>query len=108
MNKLDLEKAEEPEIKLPTSVGSLEKRESSRKTSTSVSLTMLKPLTVLITTDWKILKEMEYQTTLLVSLETSMWVKKKQLELYMEQRTVQNWERSMTRLYIVTLLVKLL
>ena len=43
MFKLDLEKAEEPEIKLPTSVGSWKKKESSRKTSTSASLTMLKP-----------------------------------------------------------------
>ena len=58
MCKLDLEKAEEPEIKLPTSVGSQKKQESSRKTSTSASLTMLKPLTVWITTNWNILKEM--------------------------------------------------
>ena len=49
MYKLDLEKAEEPEIKLPTSVGALKKQENSRKTSTSVSLTTPKPLTVLIT-----------------------------------------------------------
>jgi len=46
MFKLDLEKAEEPEIKLPPSAGSSRNQESSRKTSTSVSLTMLKPLTV--------------------------------------------------------------
>ena len=58
MFKLDLEKTEEPEIKLPTSVGSLKKQESSRKTSTSALLTMPKPLTVWITTNWKILKEM--------------------------------------------------
>ena len=49
MFKLDLEKAEEPEIKLPTSAGSLKKQESSRKTSTSVILSMAKPLTVWIT-----------------------------------------------------------
>ena len=49
MFKLDLEKAVEPEIKLPTSVGSSKKQESSRKTSTSASLTMPKPLTVWIT-----------------------------------------------------------
>ena len=55
---LDLEKAEEPEIKLPTSVGSLKKQESSRKTSTSALLTMPKPLTVWITKKmWKILQE---------------------------------------------------
>jgi len=52
-------KAEEPEIKLPTSVGSLKKQESSRKTYTSASLTILKPLTVWITTNCgKSLKEM--------------------------------------------------
>ena len=49
MFKLDLEKAEEPEIKLPTSARSLKKQESSRKTSTSAFLTMPKPLTVWIT-----------------------------------------------------------
>ena len=47
-NKLDLEKAEEPEIKLPTSAGSSKKQESSRKTPISVLLTMPKPLTVWI------------------------------------------------------------
>ena len=47
--KVDLEKAGEPEIKLPTSTGSWKKQESSRKTSISASLTMPKPLTVWIT-----------------------------------------------------------
>ena len=59
MFKLDLEKAEEPEIKLPTSAESWKKQESSRKTSISALLTMPKPLTVWITTNWKILKEMD-------------------------------------------------
>ena len=58
MFKLDLEKEEESEIKLPTSVGSLKKQENSRKTPTSVLLTMPKPLTVWIPTNWKILQEM--------------------------------------------------
>ena len=58
MSKVVLEKAEEPEIKLPTSTGSLKKQESSRKTSISALLTMPKPLTVWITINWKILKEM--------------------------------------------------
>ena len=58
MFKLVLEKAEEPEIKLPTSAGSSKKQASSRKTSISALLTMPKPLTVWITTNWKILKEM--------------------------------------------------
>ena len=53
MFKLDLEKAEEPEIKLPASVGSIKRQESSRKSSTTP-----KPLIVWITTNWKILKEM--------------------------------------------------
>ena len=57
MLKLVLETAEEPEIKLPTSVGSLTKQENSRETSTSALLTMPKPLTVWITTNWKILQE---------------------------------------------------
>ena len=51
MFKLDLEKADEPEIKLPTSVGSLKKQESSRKTSTTALLTMSKPLTAWTTTN---------------------------------------------------------
>ena len=58
MFKLDLEKAEEPEIKLPTSAGSWKKQEFQKKTSISALLTMPKPLTVWITTNWKILKEM--------------------------------------------------
>ena len=58
MFKLVLGKAEEPQIKLPTSAGSWEKPESSRKTSISSLLTMPKPLTVWITINWKILKEM--------------------------------------------------
>ena len=49
MFKLDLEKSEEPEIKLPTSTGSSKKKESSRKTSTSAYLTTPNPLTVWIT-----------------------------------------------------------
>ena len=58
MFKLVLEKAEEPEIKLPPSAGSWKKQESSRKTSISALLTTPKPLTVWITRNWKILKEM--------------------------------------------------
>ena len=60
MFKLVLEKAKEPEIKLPISAGSLKKQESSKKTSTSALLTMPKPLTVWITKKlWKSLEEME-------------------------------------------------
>ena len=81
MFKLDLEKAEKLEIKLPTSIGSLKKQESSRKTSTSALLTMPKPLTVWITTFWgNFWKRWESQTTWPASWET----KKQQLELDVE------------------------
>ena len=58
MYKLDLEKAEKPEIKLSASAGSKRKQMNSKRTSTSASLTMLKPLIVWITINWKTLKEM--------------------------------------------------
>ena len=88
MFKLDLEKAEEPEIKLPTFVGSQKRQENSRKTSTSASLTTLKPLTVWITTNCgKFFKRWEYQTTLPASWEICIQVKKQQLEPDMEQWT---------------------
>jgi len=58
MYKLDLEKAEKQEVKLPTPIGSQKKQENSRKRSISASLTTPKPLTVWITTNWKILQEM--------------------------------------------------
>ena len=62
MFKLVLEKAEEPEIKLPTSTVSVKKQESSRKTSISALLTMPKPLTVWITINsGKFFKRWEYQ-----------------------------------------------
>ena len=64
MFKLVLEKAEEPEIKLPTSAGSSKKQESSRKTSISALLTMPKPLNMWIRIDCgKFFKRWEYQTT---------------------------------------------
>ena len=106
MFKLDLEKAEEPAIKLPTFAGSLKKQEGSRKTSTSALLTMPKPLIVWITkNDWKFFKRWEYQTSLPAIWEICMQDKKQQLELYMEQQTGPNRERSTSELYIVTLLI---
>ena len=101
-----LEKAEELEIKLPTSVGSSKKQESCRKTYTSASLTMPKPLTVWITINCgKFFKRWEYQTTWHDSWETYMQVRKQQLELDMEQQTGSNRKRCMSRLYIITLLI---
>ena len=86
MFKLDLEKTEEPEIKLPTSVATLKKLESSRKTSTSALLTMPKPLTVWVTANCgKCLKRWECQTTWPTSWEICMQVMKQQSELDMEQ-----------------------
>ena len=94
MFKLDLEKAEEPEIKLPTSIGSSKKQESSRKISTSALLTISKPLDVWITTNCgKFLKRREYQTTWPVSWEICIQVKKQQLELDMEQQTGSKLEK---------------
>ena len=105
MFKLDFKKAEEPEIKLPTSVGSSKKQESSRKASISALLTIPKPLTVWTTTNWKILKEMgipEHQTCLLRNLYAG------------QEATVRighgttDWFQigtSTPKLYIVTLLI---
>ena len=85
MFKLDLEKAEEPEIKLPTSVGSSKKQEISRKTSISALLTMPKTLTVWITINCeKFWKRWEYHTTWPASWEIYIQIKKQQLELDME------------------------
>ena len=88
MFKLDLEKAEKPEIKWPASTGSQKKQESSRKKSTPTLLTMPKPFTVWITTNCgKFFKRREYQTTLSASWEICMQVKKQPLEPDMEQWT---------------------
>ena len=88
MFKLVLEKAEEPEVKFPTSTGSSKKQESSRETFTSVSLAMLKSLTVWITINCgKFLKRWDYQSTLPASWDIYMQVKEQQLELDTEQWT---------------------
>ena len=105
MFKLDLENGEEPEVKLPTSVGSSIKQESSRKTAISALLTVPKPLTVWITSNWKILKEMgmpDHLTCLLRNLYAG------------QEATVRTGHgttvwfqigKGSSRLYIVTLLI---
>ena len=94
MFKLVFEKAEEPEIKLPTSTESWKKQDSPRKTSISASLPMPKPLTVWITINCgKFWKRWEYETTWPASWETYMQVRKQQLELDMEQRTGSKSEK---------------
>ena len=94
MFKLVLEKAEEPKIKLPTSAGSWKKQKSSRKISISALLTMPKPLTVWITTNYgKFLKRWEYQTTRPASWETCIQDRKQQLELDIKQQTGSKLEK---------------
>ena len=86
MFKLDLEKAQDLEIKLTTSTGSSKKQESSRKISTSALLTILRHLILWITTNCgKLFNRWEYQTTLPASWEICLEVEKQQLELNMEQ-----------------------
>ena len=107
MFKLDLEKSEEPEIKLPTSIGSSIKQESSRKKHLLLLYWLCqKPLTVWITTNCrKFFKRWEYQTIWPASWETYMKVRKQQLELDWNNRLLPNWERSISKVYIVTLLI---
>ena len=88
MFKLVLQKAEQPEIKFPTSYGSLKKQEVPEKTSIFALLTMPKPLTVWITINCgKFWKRWVYQTVWPTSWEIYMQVRKQQLELDMEQQT---------------------
>ena len=87
MFKLDVEKAEEAEIKLPTSTGSSKEQKSSRKTPISAFLTTPKPLTYGSQQTRKFFKRWEYQTACPASWEIWMQVKKQQLEPDMEQQT---------------------
>ena len=84
MFKLDLEKAEELEIKLPTSIASLKKRESSSKNNYFCFSDYAKALTMWITANLEVLKRWEYQVTLPASWEMCMQFRKQQLELDME------------------------
>ena len=104
--KLVLEKAEEPEIKLPTSTGSLKKQESSSKTSISALLTIPKPLTVWVTINCgKVFKRWEYQITWPASWETCVQVRKQQLELDMEQQNGSKQEKEYVRAVYCHLLI---
>ena len=88
MFKLDFKKAEEPEIKLPSSHGSSKKQASSRKTSISALLTTPKRLGVWITENYgKYFNRWEYQTTSPASWEICMQVMMQLLELDMKQQT---------------------
>ena len=103
MFNLDLEKEEEPEIKLPIFIGSLKNQESVRKASISALLTTTKSLCGSQQTG-KFFKRWEYQTTWLASWETCMQVKKQQIELDMEQQTGSKLGKAYIRLFFVTLL----
>ena len=93
MFKLDLEKAEEPEIKLPASTGSSKRQESSIKTSTSVLFIMPKSLTVWITTNCENssrdgnARQPYLPPEKSVKISVKIHVQKQQLELDMEQQT---------------------
>ena len=96
--KLGFEEAEELEINLPAFIGSRKKQGSSSKPSTSASLTTLKALTLWITENCgKLLKRWKYQTTLPVTWETCMQVKKQQVELNMEQWTSSKLRKEYVR-----------
>ena len=85
--KLDLEKAEEPEVKLPTSAGSSKNQESSRKNLISLYWLQQSFWLCVSQQTGKFLKRWEYQTILPASWEICMQVKKQQLEPHMEQGT---------------------
>ena len=105
MFKLDLEKVEEPEIKLLASIGSSKKGSSRKSSSTSALLTMPKPLSVWITTNCgKFLKSWEYQIALPAFWEICMQIKK-QHNWTWNNRVVPHLEKSMSRLCIVTVLI---
>ena len=88
MFKLVLEKAEEPEIKLPTSAGSWKKQENSRKSIYFCFIDYAKPFDCVDHNQlWKTLKEMGIIDHLIASWETYMQVRKQQLELDVEQQT---------------------
>ena len=104
--KLDLEKAEEPETKLPASVGSaIEKASKFQKNIYFCFIDYAKTFGCVDHHKlWKILKEMGIPDHLNCLLR-NMQVKKQQLELDMGQKTGRNWKRSMSRLNIVTWLI---
>ena len=105
MFKLELEKAEEPEITLSTSIGSSKNRESSRKHIYFCFNDYAKAFDSLDHKKlWKILQEMGIPA-LPASWEICMQLKKQQLDHTWNNGLVPNWERSMSKLYIITLLI---
>ena len=105
MFKLDLEKAEEPETKLETSVGSLKKQESSRKTSTSALLIIPKSMIVDHSKLWEILKEVGISDHLIYFLRNLYEGQEATVKMTWNNRLVPNQERSTSSLYIATLII---
>ena len=106
MFKLVLEKAEEPEIKLPTSAGSSKKAREFQKNIYFCFIDYAKAFDCVDHNKlWKILKEMGIPDHLTCLLRNLYAGQEAQLELDMEQQTVPNRKKSMSRLYIVTLLI---
>ena len=81
-----------------------DKLENSRQMSTSASLTILKPLTVWITINWKILKGMRMPDQLTYLLQ-NLYIGSNSQKKTQNNRLVPNWERSVSRFYIVILLI---
>ena len=102
---MDLEKAEEPDIKLPASIVSYKNQGNSKKKRERkiyfCFTDYIKDFVWMITNCGKFLRRWEYQITLPVFRETCMQNKRQQ-NLVWNNRLVHNWERSMSRLYIVT------
>ena len=92
MFKLVLEKAEEPEIKLPTSIGSSKKQEHSTKNIYFCLIDYTKAFVWITTICGKFFKSWEYQTTLPASWEICMQARKQQLEPDVDNAPVQNWK----------------
>ena len=106
MPKKDLEKAEEPEIKLPTSAGSSKRQECSRKTSTSALLIIPQPLTEWITINCgNFLKNGNTRLPDLLPEKSVFRSRSNSKNWTWNNRLVPNWERNMSRLYTVTLLI---
>ena len=106
MYKVDLEKAEEPEIKFANMCWIIEKARELQKDIDFCFTDYTKAFDCVDHSKlWKFFKRWEYQTTLPASWEICLQVKKQQLEQTWNNRVVSNWERSTSRLYIVTLLI---
>ena len=105
MFKLVLEKAEEPEIKLPTSSGSSKRQVPDKHLFLLYLLTVPKPLTVWITINWKILKEMGIPDSLTYLLRNLYAGQEATVRTGHGTTDCPNRKRSMSRLYIVTLLI---